>query len=558
MAPMKAPGPDGMPPLFFQHFWPMIEGDVTHSMLSWLNLGTLPHPVNHTFITLIPKKKNPSSVSEYRPISLCNVLYKIFSKVLANKLKKLLNSVIIEHQSAFAKGRLITDNILIAFETLHCMKNYNSGTNGFMALKLDMSKAYDRVEWVYLEILMRKMGFCEQWIGLIMVCVKTVTYSILVNGESKGLIHPSRGLRQGDPLSPFLFLLCTEGLHGLIKNAASRGNIKGYSLCRQGPKLTHLFFADDSLLFCRANSTECSKVMDLLSVYEDVSGQKINREKTTLFFSKSVTKVDIQIIKGVLGVREIQHYEKYLGLPSLTGKGKKASFNYIKERIWRKLLSQASREVLIKAVIQAIPTYTMGYFKLPIGLCNEIEVMTRKFWWGQRGDKRKIHWLKWSEMTKFKSEGGMGFRDLTLHNESLLAKQAWRLLQDQSSLFYKVFKPRFFPNCTIMEAEESSRGSYAWRSILYGRDVIKRGACWRIGTGQKVQIWQHTWLPSKPPTRVLSPILEGWEKTTVDVLINEENRTWNDEVLAGLFVPEEVELIKRIPLSKHPTEDKLY
>ena len=507
MAPMKAPGPDGMPPLFFQHFWPMIEGDVTHSMLSWLNLGTLPHPVNHTFITLIPKKKNPSSVSEYRPISLCNVLYNIFSKVLANKLKKLLNSVIIEHQSAFAKGRLITDNILITFETL---------------------------------------------------CVKTVTYSILVNGESKGLIHPSRGLRQGDPLSPFLFLLCTEGLHGLIKNAASRGNIKGYSLCRQGPKLTHLFFADDSLLFCRANSTECSKVMDLLSVYEDVSGQKINRDKTTLFFSKSVTEVDIQIIKGVLGVREIQHYEKYLGLPSLTGKGKKASFNYIKERIWRKLLSQASREVLIKAVIQAIPTYTMGYFKLPIGLCNEIEVMTRKFWWGQRGDKRKIHWLKWSEMTKFKSEGGMGFRDLTLHNESLLAKQAWRLLQDQSSLFYKVFKPRFFPNCTIMEAEESSRGSYAWRSILYGRDVIKRGACWRIGTGQKVQIWQHTWLPSKPPTRVLSPILEGWEKTTVDVLINEENRTWNDEVLAGLFVPEEVELIKRIPLSKHPTEDKLY
>ena len=331
------------------------------------------------------------------------------------------------------------------------------------------------------------------------VCVKTVTYSILVNGEPKGLINPSRGLRQGDPLSPFLFLLCTEGLHGLIKNAASRGDIKGFSLCKQGPKLTHLFFADDSLLFCRANSTECSKVMDLLSVYEDVLGQKINRDKTALFFSKSVTEANRQIIKGVLGVREIKHYEKYLGLPSLIGKGKKASFNYIKERIWRKLqgwegklLSQAGREVLIKVLIQAIPSYTMGCFKLPIGLCNEIEVMIRKFWWGQRGDKRKIHWLKWSEMTESKSEGGMGFCDLALHNESLLAKQAWRLLQDQSSLFYKVFKPRFFPNCTIMEAKESSRGSYAWRSILYGRDVIKRGACWRIGTRQKVQIWQHT------------------------------------------------------------------
>ena len=199
MASMKAPGQDGMPPLFFQHFWPMIEGDVTHSVLSWLNSGTLLHPVNHTFITLIPKKKNPSCVLDYCPISLCNVLYKIFSKVLANRLKKILNNIITEHQSTFAKGRLITDNILIAFETLHIMKHYNSGSNGFMALKLDMSKAYDRVEWVFLENVMRKMGFCEQWMGLIMVCVKTVTYSILVNGEPKGLIHPSRSLRQGDP-----------------------------------------------------------------------------------------------------------------------------------------------------------------------------------------------------------------------------------------------------------------------------------------------------------------------------------------------------------------------
>ena len=123
------------------------------------------------------------------------------------------------------------------------MKNYNFGSNGF--LKLDMSKAYDRVEWVSLENLMRKMGFCEQWIGLIMVCVKTVTYSILVNGELKGLTHPSKGLRQGDPIFPFLFLLCTEGLHVLIKKAVGKGDITGFRLCKQGPKPTHLFF------FCR-------------------------------------------------------------------------------------------------------------------------------------------------------------------------------------------------------------------------------------------------------------------------------------------------------------------
>ena len=217
MASLKAPGTDGMPPLFYQHFWSTVDKDVTSSNLSWLNSSTLPHPINHTFITLIPKTDNPKYVHKFHPISLCNILYKIFSKLLANWLKKVLPHIITEHQSTFTKNRLISDNILVAFETLHCMQRYNPGTFRCMALKLDMSKAYDRVEWSLLEELIWKMGFHERWINLTMVCVKTVTYSILVNGKPRGLIHPSRGNRQGDPLSPFIFLLCTEGLNGLIK-----------------------------------------------------------------------------------------------------------------------------------------------------------------------------------------------------------------------------------------------------------------------------------------------------------------------------------------------------
>ena len=181
-----------------------------------MNQGTLPNSLNHTFITLIPKKKNPEFVTEYRPISLCNILYKIFSKVLANRLKRVLPHIISEHQSAFLKGRLITDNILVAFETLHYMKNHNSGKSGFMALKLDMSKAYDRVEWSFLRDIMKQMGFSDKWIALVMECVTTISYSLLVNGEPQGNIKPSRGIRQGDPLSPYLFLLCFEGLHRLI------------------------------------------------------------------------------------------------------------------------------------------------------------------------------------------------------------------------------------------------------------------------------------------------------------------------------------------------------
>ena len=198
MAPLKAPGPDGMPPLFFQSFWHLIGDDVSKVVLDCLNSCHIPEEFNFTYVTLIPKVKNPEKISEFRPISLCNVIYKLISKVLANRLKPLLPLIVSENQSAFQAGRVITDNILMAFETLHYMKNHQSGNTSFMALKLDMSKAYDRVEWSFMKGLLEKMGFHRKWVDLMMECITTVTYSILINGESSHIIHPSRGPRQGD------------------------------------------------------------------------------------------------------------------------------------------------------------------------------------------------------------------------------------------------------------------------------------------------------------------------------------------------------------------------
>ena len=186
---------------------------------------------------------------------------------------------------------------------------------------------------------------------------------------------------------------------------------------------------DDSLLFCRATRSECQKVLDILSTYENLSGQKLNKKKTALFFSKS-TPMDVQSeIMTELGVTELKQYEAYLGLSALVGRNKRASSDQLKQRVWKrlqgwegKLLSQAGREVLIKSVIQAIPTYAMSCFKLPITLCHKIETLVRKFWWGQRGDRRKVHWVKWEEMCKHKDRGGMGFKDLTMFNDAMLAK----------------------------------------------------------------------------------------------------------------------------------------
>ena len=158
--------------------------DISQAVLSCLNLGSLLKYINHTFITLIPKVKNLEKVYEFRPISLCNVIYKIVNKVIANRLKPFLNNIISETQSAFTASRLITDNILIAFGTLHHMKTSCLGKFGYMALKLDMSKAYDRVEWIFLEKILLKLGFQNSWVSLIMECITTVTYSIMVNGKS--------------------------------------------------------------------------------------------------------------------------------------------------------------------------------------------------------------------------------------------------------------------------------------------------------------------------------------------------------------------------------------
>ena len=265
----------------------MVGSSVTAAVLSILNSGHLLRNIDLTHIALIPKHKNPDKMSDFRPISLCNVIYKIISKVLANRLKAILSSIISDSQSAFVPRRFITENVTVAFETLNSLRIRRSSKKAYMALKLDMSKAYDRVEWRFLELFMRKIGFADNWVNFIMECIQSVNYSVLIDGEPTGFIRLSRGLRQKDPLSPYLFLLCIEGLTSLIRQAELDGHIFGVATCRRRPKVSHLFFTDDNLLFCKATISNSTKIMEILSLYEHSLGQKINREKFVIFFSSN-------------------------------------------------------------------------------------------------------------------------------------------------------------------------------------------------------------------------------------------------------------------------------
>ena len=294
--------------------------EVCKATLNSLNNAVFDSELNSTLIALIPKKRNPSCITEFCPISLYNVLYKIISKVLANRLKRILPHIISPSQSAFIPRRLITDNVLAAYETLHMMHSQIGGKNGYMAIKIDMSKAYDRVEWDFLEVVMRKMGFGSQWIKLVMMCVTMVKYVVLVNGVPMRRIFLTQSIRQGDPISPYLFILCAVVLSSQPSKADREGRLQGVLTSMRGPCLNHLLFTDDSLLFCRANREHWNKLSNILQRYGSASRQMLNTSKTAIFFSRNTPPELKDEVIEVAAIPSTQRYDTYLGLPALVGK----------------------------------------------------------------------------------------------------------------------------------------------------------------------------------------------------------------------------------------------
>ncbi|CAA7019717.1 unnamed protein product [Microthlaspi erraticum] len=463
--PDKAPGPDGFSASFFQTNWLVVKEKMTSEIRDFFISGSLPTSINKTYVRLIPKVKSPKTVAEYRPIALCNVFYKIISKLLTKRLQPILPTIISENQTAFVPGRAISDNVLITHETLHYLKGSKATKYCSMAVKTDMSKAYDRLEWNFITTVLERMGFHAKWINWIFQCISTVSYSFLVNGTAQGSVIPQRGIRQGDPLSPFIFILCGEVLTGLCNNAQV-GLIPGIKVAKESPRINHLLFADDTMFFCQTKLQCCDSLASILRQYEEASGQQINKQKSSITFS-SKTPQDIRVrVKQTLGIETEGGQGKYLGLPESFSRKKKDLFSVIVDRIRQKAVHYASRRLsiagkltLIKSVLSAIPTYSMSSFKLPLG---------RAIGNGQSTSLWNDSWL--SHTTPLKPLGPPNLQDKDATVASLINASGWDKQKIEDLI------PHHLPQ--IMSIRPSLKGAqdcYVWIPSKSGDYTVKTG-----------------------------------------------------------------------------------
>uniref|UniRef100_A0A803NP78 Reverse transcriptase domain-containing protein n=1 Tax=Cannabis sativa TaxID=3483 RepID=A0A803NP78_CANSA len=423
MHPDKAPRPDGMGPDFYQIHWDTVGFDIVQLVTDFFVTENLLLGLNDTHLVLIPKKKHFSTMGDLRPIALCNVSYKILSKVLANRMRDLIDHVISPTQSAFIPGRLVSNNIMIAFEIMHYLKRKTKGKKEFMAMKLDMSKAYDRVEWDYLRVVMHRMGFAGKWINLIMKCVNSVQYSIIHNGHIMGPITRSCGIRQ--------------------------------------------------VAICQATSSTAAEVNQMLHSFELAFGQKVNATKSSIFFSPNTEATQRHQICTTLGMTEANDSFLYLGSPNIICRRKTVILGFLKNKIinrinsWNgKFLSRAGKEILLKTVIQSLQTYAMSVFLIPLETYHEIEKIMENFWWKTTNAKGQgIIWMSWDRMATHKYSGGMGFRHLHDFNLAVLAKQGWNLLCSPSSLASRLYKAKYYPQTDYLNAKLGHNPSFVWHSI---------------------------------------------------------------------------------------------
>jgi len=435
---------DGFNFNFIKRSWNTLKPDFIAALKCFQEIGVIPKGCNASFIALIPKVRDPCNLNQFRPISLVGAIYKVISKVLAERLKKVLPDLIDGSQSAFIEGRGLADRVLVANEVIEDMRMRRKRG---LCLKVDFEKAYDSVRWDFLYDMLSRMGFHRVWINWIRACLESATVSVLVSPTEE--FKPTRGLRQGDPMTPFLFLVVAEGLAGLVRQALRANLLSGVKVGNKEVKVSFLQFADDTLFFCEDSWCNVVIMKSILRGFEIASGLKINFHKSRLA-GVNVQSNKLLCYSKFLNCNLMGTPFKYLGL-EVGGNPRKKSFwdhvlSKLKTRlsVWKgRFLSLARRTCVIKSVLNAIPLFYLSIFKAPESIYKSIISIQRRFLWGWGKERRPIAWVSWEDLCNPKEEGGLGLKDIKKFNVVLLAMWRWRFLSQDKGKWKEVLESKY-------------------------------------------------------------------------------------------------------------------
>ncbi|KAJ9561654.1 hypothetical protein OSB04_006814 [Centaurea solstitialis] len=546
----KAPGPDGFSAKFFKSAWEVIGGDVLLAIHNFFYRSRLPKELNHTLLCLLPKSLNATSVTDFRPIACCTVLYKCIAKVLVNRMKPFLDGIIGNYQSAFIPGRKISDNILMAHELV---KGYhlNSGPPR-CAFKIDLRKAYDMVNWDFLFNMLAGLGFHPVIIKWITVMVSSPSFSIALNGESFGNFQGQRGIRQGDPLSPYLFTIIMEGFAMIFKECINEAsNFQFHHGCQE-LGITHLCFADDLFVFTHGDVHSVGVVKKALDVFAMRSGLSPNLQKSDIFFGH-VPLDEKTAILDCLAFRQGTFPIRYLGVPlspiALRASDYSAIVAKVKDRVqnWKsKFLSFGGRRQLILSVLQSLQLYWMAVFLFPSVTIHDLESCFRDFLWTQGATSKGRCKVAWTTICKPLESGGLGVKRLSVWNRALLTKNLWAILSRANTLWVQWIR-LYSLRGNFWAARRHHRWSWTFARMMTIRDEIRRYVTVRIGDGLSTNAWEDSWLPCGALSSIIPyRVFHGMSFTTstsVNTLLTSIQggwpRTWIDRnpVVASLNVP---------------------
>ncbi|KAJ9541722.1 hypothetical protein OSB04_028228 [Centaurea solstitialis] len=465
----KAPGSDGFSAKFFKAAWEVIGTDVLLAIHNFFYRGRLAKELNHTLLCLLPKSVNASAVADFRPIACCSVLYKCIAKVIVERIKPYLDTLVSKSQSAFIPRRRITDNILMAHE-LVIDYHFNKGPPR-CAFKIDLRKAYDMVCWEYLFQMLNGMSFHPMMLKWIKEMVSSTSFSIVLNGETHGHFVGKRGIRQGDPLSPYLFTIIMEGFTMILNQCIMEASNFGYHQGCADLGITHLCFADDLFVFSRGDVESVGilkKALDLFS---------------TRYISYSLSPVALKVAD-------------YGGMIAK-----------VTDRIrnWKsKFLSFAGRRQLVISVLQSLQLYWMAVYVFPSVVVHQMEALFRDFLWSHGDSSRGRCKLAWSLVCRPLDCGGLGIKRLGVWNRAIIAKNVWDVLTKRNTLWVRWIHTHALRGCQFWSARRNGRWSWMFYKMMAIRSELRPYISNRVGDGRLTNAWEDSWLPCGPLVDVIS------------------------------------------------------